>query len=50
MIGGWRSERAEFTGDPGIAIEADGELVCHTPATVHTLREAVRIVVPAASF
>ena len=45
----WRTERVEFTGAPGIAIEADGELVGHTPATVFMLKEAVRIVVPATS-
>jgi YegS/Rv2252/BmrU family lipid kinase len=49
-VSGWRTERVEFTGAPGIAIEADGELVGHTPATFCVLREAVRMVVPAASL
>ena len=42
----WRAKRVTFTGVPGIAIEADGELVGHTPATFRVLPDALRMVVP----
>jgi diacylglycerol kinase (ATP) len=45
-VSAWRTGRIEFMGAPGIAIEADGELVGFTPANFSVLRQAIRIVVP----
>lgn len=45
-VGTWRTADVDFMGAPGIAIEADGELVGHTPATFSVLREAVWMVIP----
>jgi len=43
----WRADETAFPGAPGIAIEADGELVGQTPATFRVVQGALRMVVPA---
>ncbi|HUW35717.1 MAG TPA: diacylglycerol kinase family protein [Rhodocyclaceae bacterium] len=44
----WRAGSAAIEAPAGTAIEADGELVGHAPATLTVLRRALRIVAPPA--